>query len=68
MKKRSIFGVFANVGLNFLLIPLYGAIGAAFSTLATLFIIYYVYDLFDKELWKFYKLKLKCFLPINLKE
>ena len=67
--KRSIFGVFVNVGLNFLLIPVYGAVGAAFATLATLFMIHYIYDIFDKDLWKFYHLKIKCFIPkINLKD
>lgn len=61
--KRSIFGVFINIGLNFILIPIYGAIGAAIATLATLFIIHYVYDLFDRDLWKFYHLKIICFVP-----
>jgi len=61
--KRSIFGVFINISLNFILIKLYGAVGAAVSTLTTLFCIHYVYDLFDKELRKFYYLKIICFIP-----
>lgn len=61
--KRSIFGVFINIGLNFILLPIYGAIGAAVSTLVTLFMIHYIYDLFDSDLWVFYHLKFKCFVP-----
>jgi O-antigen/teichoic acid export membrane protein len=64
--KRSILGIFTNIGLNFVLIPTFGAIGAAYASLFTLFTIHYIYDLFDKDLWKFYYLKLKCFIP-NLK-
>ncbi len=64
---RSILGVFVNIGLNFYFIPIYGAQGAAISTLITLFIIYYLYDILDKDLHKFYYLKLKCFIPITTK-
>lgn len=63
---RSILGVFVNIGLNFWLIELYGVKGAAVATLTTLFIIYYIYDILDKDLYKFYYLKIKCFIPINL--
>ncbi len=62
---RSILGVFVNISLNFYLIPVYGPQGAAISTIATLFTIYYVYDVADKDLHKFYYLKLKCFIPIT---
>lgn len=61
--KRSILGVFVNITLNYYLIAEYGSIGAAFSTLFTLFFIHYIYDIFDKDLLKFYHLKLKCFWP-----
>ena len=60
---RSILGALVNIMLNFWLIHLYGASGAALSTIITLFIIYYIYDLIDKDLHKFYYLKWKCFLP-----
>jgi O-antigen/teichoic acid export membrane protein len=61
--KRSIFGMFINIILNLIFIPAYGALGAALSTLITLFCIHYIYDLFDKELKKFYYLKFICFIP-----
>ncbi len=64
---RSILGVFVNIGLNFWLINLYGARGAAMATLVTLFIIYYIYDLLDKDLHKFYYLKLSCLIPRSFK-
>jgi O-antigen/teichoic acid export membrane protein len=66
---RSILGVFVNIGLNFYLIPLYGSQGAAISTLITLFIIYYIYDILDKDLHKFYYLKFQFFIPnLNQKD
>lgn len=63
---RSIFGFIFNILLNYYLIQQYGAIGAAISTLITLFMIYYVYDLLDKELWRFYYLKFVCFIPSRI--
>jgi O-antigen/teichoic acid export membrane protein len=64
--KRSVIGMFLNIGLNFFLIPVYSGIGAAISTLITLFIIYYLFDLFDKDLRKFSYLKFTPIFP-NLK-
>jgi O-antigen/teichoic acid export membrane protein len=64
---KSIFGVIVNIILNFILIRLYGVIGAAYATLITLFFVNYVYDLLDKDLRKFYYLKFKCFIPLELK-
>lgn len=61
--SRSISGVFINIVLNYIFIKSHGAVGAAVSTLLTLIGIHYVYDLFDKELRKFYYLKWRCFLP-----
>ena len=60
---KSVLGVIFNILLNYVLIDLYGAKGAAISTIITLFVINYAYDLFDKDLRKFYFLKIKCFIP-----
>jgi len=60
---RSIVGMVVNIILNYFLIQRYGINGAAIATVITLFIVNYVYDLFDKDLRKFYYLKLKCFIP-----
>ena len=65
---RSILGMFVNIGLNFYFIPIYGIKGAAISTMITLFIIYYIYDILDKDLHKFYYLKLKFFVPVKFKK
>jgi len=66
---RSILGVFVNIGLNFYFIPMYSSNGAAISTVITLFIMYYMYDILDKDLHKFYYLKVLCFIPyFNQKE
>jgi O-antigen/teichoic acid export membrane protein len=60
---KNLLGVFVNIFLNYFLIKSYGALGAAYATLITLFIVNYVYDLLDKDLRRFYYLKLICFLP-----
>lgn len=44
-----IWGVVVNLGLNFVLIPIYGAAGAAFATLATQFVITMIAPLFYKD-------------------
>lgn len=61
----SLLGVFTNSILNYIFIVLYGAQGAAVATLLTLILLNYLYDIFDKDLYKLYYLKLKCFIPIQ---
>jgi O-antigen/teichoic acid export membrane protein len=63
---KSMLGVLVNTLLNYFLIKVYGVRGAAFSTLITLFIINYIYDLSDKDLRKFYFLKIKSLSPYPL--
>jgi O-antigen/teichoic acid export membrane protein len=46
---RTIIGVFVNIFLNFLLIPIYGIIGAAFATLISQFFSAYFSNLFFKK-------------------
>ena len=60
---KNSLGVIVNIFLNYLLIKSYGALGAAYATLITLFVINYVYDLFDKDLRKIYYLKIVCLIP-----
>jgi len=60
---RSISGMLINIVLNYLLIQICGMAGAAMATLITLIVISYVYDLFDRELRRFYLLKIKGFVP-----
>jgi len=65
---KSIFGVFINIILNYYLIQIYGVNGAAIATIITMFCINYVYDIFDKDIRKFYYLKFICFIPISIKK
>jgi len=60
---KSILGVFINIILNYFLIQRYGVNGAAIATLTTMFCINYIYDIFDRDIRKFYYLKFKCFIP-----
>ncbi|WP_417336329.1 flippase [Halobacteriovorax marinus] len=59
--QRSLIGAILNIVLNYLLLHAYGVIGAALATIITLFIMCYIYDLTDKDLRKFYYLKLNIF-------
>ena len=61
--KRSILGVVVNITMNYLLIVRFGATGAAYATIISLIVIHYIYDVFDKDLMRFYKFKIRCFWP-----
>ena len=60
---KYLFGVIINTVLNYFLIKEYGVRGAAMATLITLFAVSYIFDLFDKELRKFYYLKFISWVP-----
>jgi O-antigen/teichoic acid export membrane protein len=60
---KNLLGVVSNIMLNYILIKKIGVNGAAISTVVTLFVINYIYDLFDNDLRKFYYQKIVCFLP-----
>ncbi len=46
---RNLFGVFFNIVGNILLIPHYGAVGAALTTILAQFSANFVFDLFDRK-------------------
>lgn len=48
--RRNLFGAAVNVTLNLVLIPRYGALGAAWATLAAFACAYLIYDLLDPGL------------------
>lgn len=60
-------GAVTNILLNFLLIPIYGAMGAAIATFVTHFVNNVVTGLLIKPLWRNYTLLLRGFNPKNLK-
>lgn len=65
---KSLFGVLINIILNYVLINMYGIVGAATATLVTLMCISYVFDIFDSNLRKLYYLKIICWIPFYNKK
>jgi O-antigen/teichoic acid export membrane protein len=63
---RTLIGAIVNVFLNYILIPIHGIKGAAFSTLVGQFSANYLYDIFDKEVYGQLKMKSKAFFPIHI--
>lgn len=62
---RTFHGLLINVLLNFLLIPKFGLIGAAFSTLVGQAVAAFIFDVFHKKTRFQFRLKLKALLLIN---
>lgn len=54
---RSVFGVLLNLMLNLLLIPSFGAFGAAIATLISLACIHLVFEIIDSDLRKLFLCK-----------
>jgi O-antigen/teichoic acid export membrane protein len=63
---RTLLGATANIILNFILIPIYGIIGAAIATIISQIFANYLYDLFDPDLREQFIMKTKSFIPIHL--
>jgi PST family polysaccharide transporter len=61
--QRSLFGMLINVALNLLLIPLYGAIGAAVATVVAQFSVGMLFDVIQKETRPMFIMKIKAFNP-----
>lgn len=63
---RTVVGIICNVIGNYILIPSYGIIGAAYATLITQFIVAYLFDLFTPKTRRLFMLKTKCLFPIDI--
>ena len=63
---RTLSGAILNVLLNFLLIPRYGILGAAYATCAAQFCASYLYDLLDRRTQVTFIMKTKAFFPVHL--
>ena len=61
--QRSFFGMIINVALNFLLIPLYGAVGAAVATVVAQFSVGMLFDVIQKETRPMFFMKIKALNP-----
>ncbi len=64
---RTFFGMIVNIILNIFLIPKYGIVGAAFSTLIGQLIAAYVFDLFLYKTRKMFYMKTKSLLLFRIK-
>lgn len=62
---RTSLGAVVNIVLNFLLIPKYGIIGAAFTTLISQIVAAFVFDLFYKRTRGTFLMKLKSLLLLS---
>jgi O-antigen/teichoic acid export membrane protein len=60
---RTFYGMIFNILLNFLLIPKYGAMGAALATLGSYFVAGFLFDLFNKKTIKVFYMKLNTVNP-----
>jgi len=66
---RTVIGAIVNVGLNFILIPIYGVIGAAIATVISQMISSFLSEAFYKKTRISFYMKLNCFgFGIKLKK
>jgi O-antigen/teichoic acid export membrane protein len=54
---RNLFGLIVNVPLNYLLIPRFGPVGAAWATLFSMFCGWYLFDLFHPKTRRMFVIK-----------
>ena len=63
---RNLFGLVINFALNLILIPIYGATGAAMATVIGLAAAFLFFDLFHPQLREMFWLKCSCFSPMGV--
>jgi O-antigen/teichoic acid export membrane protein len=63
--QRTALGAITNIGLNLLLIPSDGAVGAAIATLIAQIVAAFLFDILQKKTRKMFCMKLKAFNPIS---
>jgi O-antigen/teichoic acid export membrane protein len=63
--QRTFAGLITNILLNFILIPEYGAIGAAIATIISQAMATFIFDLLQNETRMLFKMKLKSIFLIN---
>ena len=63
---RNISGAIINIFLNYLLIPIYGILGAAYATLISYAVAALFYDLVDRKLRESFIMKINAIFFINL--
>lgn len=65
--QRTILGAFINIVFNYILIPKFGVLGAAYATVLAQASVCLFYDLLQKETRPMFVMKLKSFNPIYVK-
>lgn len=63
---RNIVAAIINICLNYLLIPIYGALGAAIASLISIFISYYLFFIFFKETRSVFKIQTLSIISMGL--
>jgi PST family polysaccharide transporter len=63
---RAVMSAVLNILLNFILIPMYAAVGAAVATLISQFFSGYLFDLFSSKTRILFRMKTRSLLAINL--
>ena len=62
--QRTLLGAVINVALNYLLIPIYGATGAAYATVLAQASVGLLFDIFQKETRPMFIMKIKSLNPM----
>jgi PST family polysaccharide transporter len=64
--QRTVVGAVTNIILNYILIPIYGIVGAALATLCAQIVAAFLFDIIQRKTRPMFIMKLKAFNPINL--
>lgn len=62
---KNLVGVIINIVLNYIFIKKFGIIGAAYSSLITYIMVYYIFDLFIRDTRKMFLIKSKALFLIT---
>lgn len=65
--QRTLLGAAINIVLNYVFIPQFGVVGAAYATVLAQVSVGLLYDVFQKETRPMFNMKLKSFNPLQLK-
>jgi PST family polysaccharide transporter len=65
--QRTLLGAVINVAFNYILIPAFGVLGAAYATVLAQASACMFYDLLQKETRPMFAMKLKSFNPLYIK-
>ena len=66
--SRSLIGFTSNIILNFILIPKYGANGAAIATVISLFLSLFLFNYFNIKTRRLFYLQIKSINPLLIKK